>query len=121
MQKTITVIGHYGMSLLMDVQRFASVGETAEGIGLETEPGGKGYNQAIAASRLGADVNFITAVGGDTLGADLLGDAAHLGVHIIKQAGKIGHDCRCQQRLDPIRDCFENRFHSAPPPIKKNG
>ena len=30
-------------------------------------------------------------------GADLLGDAAHLGVHIIKQAGKIGHDCRCQQ------------------------
>ena len=51
MQKTITVIGHYGMSLLMDVQRFASVGETAEGIGLETEPGGKGYNQAIAASR----------------------------------------------------------------------
>ena len=68
MQKTITVIGHYGMSLLMDVQRFASVGETAEGIGLETEPGGKGYNQAIAASRLGADVNFITAVGGDTFG-----------------------------------------------------
>ena len=35
-------------------------------------------------------------------GADLLGDAAHLGVHIIKQAGKIGHDCRCQQRLYPI-------------------
>ena len=35
-------------------------------------------------------------------GADLLGDAAHLGVHIIKQVGEIGHDRRCQQRLDPI-------------------
>ena len=35
-------------------------------------------------------------------GADLLCDVAHLGVHIIKQAGKIGHDRRCQQRLDPI-------------------
>ena len=35
-------------------------------------------------------------------GADLLCDVAHLRVHIIKQAGKIGHDRRCQQRLDPI-------------------
>ena len=54
-------------------------------------------------------------------GADLLCDVAHLGVDVIKQAGKIGHDRRCQQRLDPIRDRFENCFHSAPPPIKKNG
>lgn len=64
----ITVIGHYGMSLLMDVRRFPVVGETVEGLGLETEPGGKGYNQAIAASRLGAQVNFITAVGNDDFG-----------------------------------------------------
>ncbi|MEY8508718.1 ribokinase [Lachnospiraceae bacterium 42-17] len=68
MKKTITVVGHYGMSLLMDVGHFPAVGETVEGLGLETEPGGKGYNQAIAASRLGADVNFITAVGGDDFG-----------------------------------------------------
>ena len=67
-REKITVIGHYGMSLLMDVRRFSAVGETVEGIGLETEPGGKGYNQAIAASRLGAEVNFITAVGGDAFG-----------------------------------------------------
>lgn len=69
MDKTITVVGHYGMSLLMDVRHFPAVGETVEGLGLETEPGGKGYNQAIAASRLGAKVNFITAVGGDDFGA----------------------------------------------------
>lgn len=69
MDKKITVAGHYGMSLLMDVERFPAVGETVEGLGLETEPGGKGYNQAIAASRLGANVNFITAVGGDDFGA----------------------------------------------------
>ena len=30
-------------------------------------------------------------------GADLLGDVAHLGVDVIKQAGEIGHDRRCQQ------------------------
>lgn len=68
MDKAITVVGHYGMSLLMDVGHFPAVGETVEGMGLETEPGGKGYNQAIAASRLGANVNFITAVGGDDFG-----------------------------------------------------
>lgn len=68
-KKRITVIGHYGMSLLMDVERFPVVGETVEGLSLVTEPGGKGYNQAIAASRLGAEVNFITAVGDDEFGA----------------------------------------------------
>lgn len=70
----ITVIGHYGMSLLMDVKRFPVVGETVEGLGLTTEPGGKGYNQAIAASRLGAEVNFITAVGDDEFGKLCEGD-----------------------------------------------
>ena len=30
-------------------------------------------------------------------GADLLCDVAHLGVDVIKQAGEIGHDRRCQQ------------------------
>ena len=64
----ITVAGHYGMSLLMDVPHLLAVGETVVGIGLEIEPGGKGYNQAIAASRLGANVNFITAVGDDDFG-----------------------------------------------------
>lgn len=34
--------------------------------------------------------------------ADLLCDAAHLCIDIIKQAGQIGHDGRSQQRLDPI-------------------
>lgn len=83
----ITLVGHYGMSLLMDVVRFPAVGETVEGLGLEIEPGGKGYNQAIASSRLGADVNFITAVGGDDFGTycerDLLSEKIN-GRYIIK-------------------------------------
>jgi len=49
-QADITFIGHYGMSLLMDVNRFAVPGETMEGTSLATEPGGKGYNQAVAAA-----------------------------------------------------------------------
>ena len=83
----ITFIGHYGMSLLMDVNRFAVPGETVEGLTLETEPGGKGYNQAVAAARLGASVGFITAVGGDDFGANCDSDLAAEGVvsrNIIK-------------------------------------
>lgn len=33
--------------------------------------GGKGANQAVAAARLGGDVSFITALGGDSLGDEL--------------------------------------------------
>ena len=86
-KQEITVIGHYGMSLLMDVMHFPAVGETVEGLGVEIEPGGKGYNQAIAASRLGAKVNFITASGGDEFGsrceADLIAEKV-AGRYIIK-------------------------------------
>ena len=78
--KEITVVGHYGMSLLMDVQRFAEVGETAEGLGLEYEPGGKGFNQALAASRLGSTVNFITAVGDDDFGGQCKSDLEKEGI-----------------------------------------
>ena len=87
MKEEITVVGHYGMSLLMDVAHFPAVGETVEGLDIETEPGGKGYNQAIAASRLGAKVNFITAAGGDDFGrrceADLISEQVE-GRYIIK-------------------------------------
>lgn len=89
--ETITVIGHYGMSLLMDVERFPAVGETVVGLDLTTEPGGKGYNQAIAASRLGAKVNFITAVGDDEFGGlceqDLISEGVE-GRYIIPFEGQ---------------------------------
>jgi len=76
----ITFIGHYGLSLIMDVNRFAVPGETTEGTTLITEPGGKGYNQAVAAARLGASVGFITAVGGDDFGKNCENDLAYEGV-----------------------------------------
>ena len=50
-------------------------------------------------------------VGG--LGAHLLCDVSHLRVHIIEQAGKIGHDACRQDAFDPVGNGFENGFHSA--------
>lgn len=64
----ITVIGHYGLSLIFDVTRFPAGGETLCAIGAGTEKGGKGFNQAFAAAKLGAKVNFITALGDDEVG-----------------------------------------------------
>lgn len=65
---TITVVGHYGVSMLFKIKRFPSLGETIEATSAKIEPGGKGYNQAIGATRMGAKVNFITAVGNDDFG-----------------------------------------------------
>jgi len=47
------------------------------------------------------------------LGAHLLGDIADLRVHIVEQAGKIGHNACRQDAFDPVGNGFENGFHSA--------
>lgn len=64
----IIAIGHYGLSLIFDVNRFPVAGETVRAVSAGTEKGGKGFNQAYAAAKLGAHSDFITAVGDDDVG-----------------------------------------------------
>ena len=59
----IAVIGMVGNSAFMPVEDFAASGETVAAKGVHFEPGGKGYNQAVAAARCGAEVSFLGAVG----------------------------------------------------------
>jgi len=61
----IAVIGLSGQSVFMSVGNFHENEETLHCRSLFEEPGGKGYNQAVAASRLGADVAFLSALGED--------------------------------------------------------
>lgn len=61
----ITVIGLGGDSLFMGVDHFHREGETLAATSFFSEPGGKGYNQAVAAARLGGDVAFLGAFGRD--------------------------------------------------------
>ena len=61
----IAIIGLTGQSLFFDVPRFNAGGETVHATGLHEEWGGKGFNQAVAAARQGADVAFLTAVGAE--------------------------------------------------------
>lgn len=81
----IVVVGSVNSDLVVRVEHHPAPGETVLGSGHETMPGGKGANQAVAASRLGSDVAFVGRVGADEVGhslaAELVGegiDASHL-------------------------------------------
>ncbi|HZH88836.1 MAG TPA: PfkB family carbohydrate kinase, partial [Chitinophagaceae bacterium] len=68
----IAIIGLTGESIFMNLNQFPKVGETIRANSSYTEPGGKGYNQAVAASKLGAKVSFLSAVGNDTYGKECI-------------------------------------------------
>lgn len=68
----ISVLGLCGHSVFLKTDHFHSPGETVIAHELYTEPGGKGFNQAVAAARLGAEVNFFTSVGDDEEGRECL-------------------------------------------------
>lgn len=65
----VVVVGSFNMDLVIKTERRPQRGETLIGEEFGMFIGGKGANQAIAASRLGADVTMI-----GRLGADLFGD-----------------------------------------------
>ena len=62
------IIGLCGQSVFLRVPHFHAPGETLHAMSLFSEPGGKGYNQAVAARRMGAEVVFAGAVGRDAEG-----------------------------------------------------
>ncbi|AHH20650.1 ribokinase [Nocardia nova SH22a] len=67
----IAVVGSINMDLVTRTARRPEPGETVLGTSFEQVPGGKGANQAIAAGRAGARVDFIGAIGTDTFGTSL--------------------------------------------------
>ncbi len=60
------------MDLVVKSSKFPLPGETVIGNDMQTFPGGKGANQAVAASKLGADVQMVGCVGNDVFGEDLI-------------------------------------------------
>src|SRR5688572_3857541 len=61
----VVLVGSVNVDYLVRTERLPSAGETVVGGVFERHYGGKGANQAVAAGRLGADVTFVGAVGGD--------------------------------------------------------
>ncbi|WP_084268656.1 ribokinase [Oceanobacillus damuensis] len=69
---TITVIGSINVDMVTTTDVLPNQGETLVGRKFHIKPGGKGANQAVAAARLGANVNMIGRVGQDKNGTDML-------------------------------------------------
>lgn len=68
----IIVIGSLNADLVVKSPRFPQPGETISGEDLQTIPGGKGANQAVAAARQGVDVAMLGRVGSDSFASFLL-------------------------------------------------
>jgi ribokinase len=70
------------MDLVVQSLRYPLAGETLAGTEFNMIPGGKGANQAVAASRSGADTRMIGCVGQDAFGQVLLDSLSEARVNV---------------------------------------
>lgn len=79
---TIVVLGGINMDLIGVTSRLPFPGETMIGEDFYTAPGGKGGNQAVGTSRMGAITKMIGRVGKDMFGPGLLDGLSQYGVDV---------------------------------------
>ena len=102
----ITILGIFVADISFLGNKIPTTGETILGESYNIGPGGKGCNQAIAISRLGGKVNFISKLGDDEYGKLAINklkkdkvDTSHIiiskmhqtgvaGIHVDKNTGK---------------------------------
>jgi ribokinase len=78
----VVVVGSINTDLVVRVSHLPVRGETVPGARIERHGGGKGANQAVAAARLGASVQFIGAIGEDDVGDELAAQLAAEGIDV---------------------------------------
>ncbi len=100
----IAVIGIVGESVFMTVPKHQAVGETASASSIHREWGGKGYNQAVAAARFGADVAFLGAVANEDI-AEVSALSGEVGV----RAFLVGSDIPSAYGVIVTDDTGDNR------------
>jgi len=69
---TIVVVGSSNVDLIMKMARLPKVGETVTDAVFMQTFGGKGANQAVGAARAGGDVVFVSCVGDDGYGGQVV-------------------------------------------------
>ena len=85
----IAVIGLSGQSIFMKVNNLPTPSTTIHSTNLYIEPGGKGYNQAVACKKLGAEVSYFSKVGYDEYGNICEKYLKDLGIKTIFEKDKI--------------------------------
>jgi len=78
----IVVIGSLNMDLVVRAVRLPQAGETIIGEDLKLFPGGKGANQAVAATRSGGKVAMVGRVGNDVFGTNLVESVTQQGIDV---------------------------------------
>jgi ribokinase len=87
----LTVVGSINLDFVVRVDRLPRPGETVTARAFARSPGGKGANQAVAASRLGAKVRMVGAVGDDQLASEALSGLVAAGVELdVERKGQTG-------------------------------
>lgn len=81
-QPKIIVVGSSSIDLVLNTEYFPGPNETVIAQKSESFFGGKGANQAVATSRLGASVYFIGCVGMDPFGQQILRNLVDEGVNV---------------------------------------
>lgn len=82
-EPNIVVIGSINMDLMIGTPTIPEQGETIMGSSMKILPGGKGANQAVAASRLGIPTSFIGAIGKDNFGEQVLQELNGYSIHQV--------------------------------------
>lgn len=70
--KKIVVLGSLNIDMVLTTERLPLIGETIHGEHIHYMMGGKGANQAVAASRMGIQTSLVGCVGNDTFGEKIL-------------------------------------------------
>jgi ribokinase len=90
MTSRVCVVGSANLDLIFDVDSLPRPGETVLASSARSAPGGKGANQAVAAARAGARVNFVGAVGDDAAADQLRTNLASNGIGLEGIIGMSG-------------------------------
>ncbi len=88
----VAVVGSANVDLVLRTERMPIKGETLIGDAFDIFTGGKGFNQAAAAARLGADVTLIAKIGDDPF-ADILRsviDSENINTEFVKTDADAG-------------------------------
>ena len=86
MKQRITVFGSYVADLMCRTPHLPVPGETVKGSAFQMGAGGKGFNQAIAAKKVGADVVMVSKIARDPFGQiaiDMMNDLSMDTSHMI--------------------------------------
>lgn len=80
MKRSIVVVGSSNTDMILKLERIPRPGETLLGGVFHMVQGGKGANQAVAASKCGGEVSFVAKVGNDSFGTSAMSGLKESGI-----------------------------------------